>query len=66
MRRYVQVSGAFFCLLAVVQLIRTILAVPIRVGDLGIPVWPSGVAFLVTGGLAIWAFRTVKGTAAGP
>ena len=63
MRRYVQVSGAFFCVLAVVQLTRTVFGVPIRVGDLGIPVWPSGVAFLVTVGFAIWAFRTVKGAA---
>ena len=63
MRRYVQVSGAFFCLLAAVQLARTVFGWPIRVGDIGIPVWPSGVAFLVTSAFAIWAFRTAMGAA---
>lgn len=63
MRRYVQVSGAFFCLLATVQLTRTVFGWPIRVGDIGIPVWPSAVAFLVTSAFAIWAFRTTKGAA---
>jgi hypothetical protein len=60
MRRYVQVSGAFFSLLAAVQLTRTVLGWPVRVADITVPVWASGIAFLITSTFAIWAFRTAK------
>jgi hypothetical protein len=63
MRRYEQVSGAFFGLLALAQLTRAILRLPAQVGTVSIPVWWSFGAFLVTGGLAIWAVR-VSGRAA--
>ncbi len=61
MRRYVQVSGAFFAVIALVQLTRAVLGLPVRVGTLGIPVWPSAVAFLLTATFAVWAFRTLRG-----
>jgi hypothetical protein len=57
MRRYEQVSGALFGLIALAQLTRVILRLPARVGAISIPVWFSGVAFLVTASLAVWAFR---------
>lgn len=62
-RQYAQVSGAFFCLLATVQLTRAVAGWPVRVADLVIPVWPSVVACLVTGTLAFWAFRSARGAA---
>jgi hypothetical protein len=57
MRRYIQISGAFFTLLALVQLTRTLLGWPIQVATVTVPIWPSVVAFLITGSLATWAFR---------
>ena len=60
MARYEQVSGAFFGLIAVAQLIRAVLRLPAQVGTFTIPVWFSFVAFGITGGLAIWAFQSAK------
>ena len=57
MRRYEQVSGAVFALIALVQLTRAVFGWPAQVAGFSIPVWFSGVAFAVTGSLAIWAFR---------
>lgn len=57
MRRYVLVSGAFLALLASVQLLRIIMQWPVRVATVDVPVWASGVAALIAGSLAIWAFR---------
>ena len=58
MRRYDLVSGTVFALVSLLQLTRTVLGWPVQVDLFAVPVWFSGVAFLVTGGLAIWAFRS--------
>ena len=58
MRRYELVSGTMFAILSLIQLTRTVLALPVQVDGLSVPVWPSGIAFLITAGLAIWAFRS--------
>ena len=63
MRRYVRISGAFFTLLAAIQLTRTVLRWPVQVADVTIPVWVSAFAFVIASTFAIWAFRTVKGAA---
>ena len=63
MRRYQQVSGTLFALIALAQLLRSILGLPAQVGSFAIPIWFSIVAFLVTGSLAIWAFRASPGAA---
>ena len=60
MQRYVQVSGMFFGLMALIQLTRTILQWPIQVAQVTVPVWASGVAFLVTATFAFWAMRSAK------
>ena len=57
MRRYVLVSGLFLLLLACVQLLRLMLGWRVTVAGVEIPLWASGVAALVAGSLAIWAFR---------
>jgi hypothetical protein len=62
-RRYEQVSGAFFCLLAVAQLTRVVLHWPVQVADVAVPLWASILAFLVASTFAIWAFRAAKGVA---
>ena len=63
MRRYAQVSGAFFILLALVQLTRTVLGWPVQVATVTVPVWASAVACLIAGSFAIWAFRAGRGAA---
>ena len=60
MRLYAQVSGAFFGLLALVQLTRTVLSWPVQVDGVAIPVWASGLAFLIASTFAIWAFRSAQ------
>jgi hypothetical protein len=61
MHRYEQVSGAFFSLLAIVQLTRAVVGWPVQVATISVPVWASVVAFLITGSFAIWAFRASRG-----
>ncbi|HQR17985.1 MAG TPA: hypothetical protein PK948_06425 [Gemmatimonadales bacterium] len=60
MKTYAQISGAFFCLLAAVQLTRAVLGWPVLVDDVSIPVWASACAFVVASALAAWAFRTAR------
>ena len=57
MRRYVLVSGLFLLLLTCVQLLRLMLGWQVTVAGMEIPLWASGVAALIAGSLAIWAFR---------
>lgn len=66
MRRYAQVSGAFLSLLALVQLIRLVLGWPVRVASVDVPVWMSGIAVLVAGSLAVWAFRLIAASNRAP
>jgi hypothetical protein len=58
MRRYELVSGVFFTILALAQLTRTLLGWPVQVDGFNVPVWFSGVAFLIVAGFAVWAFRS--------
>ena len=58
MRSYELVSGIIFTMMAVVQLIRTLLGWPVQVDLFTVPVWASGIAFLITGTMAVWAFRS--------
>jgi len=57
MRRYELVSGIIFTIIALVQLTRMVLGWPVQIDLFTVPIWFSGVAFLVSGGLAFWAFR---------
>ena len=57
MRSYALVSGMFLALIAVAHLVRAFMRWPIQIAELTVPVWGSVAAFIVTGGLALWAFR---------
>lgn len=57
MRRYTLVSGIFLTLLACVQLLRIVLRWPVRVAGFDVPLWMSGLAAVIAGSLAVWAFR---------
>jgi hypothetical protein len=58
MRRYELVSGIIFSIIALGQLTRTLLGWPVQVDLFTVPVWVSGVAFVITATLAVWAFRS--------
>ena len=58
MRRYELVSGVVFSIIALVQLTRTLLGWPVQVDLFTVPVWVSGVVFLIAASLAVWAFRS--------
>ena len=58
MRRYALVSGVFFALLTGVQVLRFLRQWPVRVANVDVPVWASGIAALIAGSLAFWAFRS--------
>jgi hypothetical protein len=60
MRRYAQVSGAFFGVVAVGQLVRVIERWPVQVAGFSVPVWASVCAVVFAATLAIWAFSTAK------
>lgn len=58
MKRYELVSGVFFTILALAQLTRTLLGWPVQVDGFTVPVWLSGVAFIIVASFAVWAFRS--------
>ena len=58
MRRYERVSGVVFGLLATAQLARLLFRWPVQVASVSVPLWVSALAFVITGALATWAFRT--------
>jgi high-affinity Fe2+/Pb2+ permease len=60
MCRYEKVSGAFFGLLAAVQLTRLLFRWPVQVASVSVPLWASALAILITAVLATWAFRTAS------
>ena len=60
MPRYEQVSGTFFTIVSLAQLTRTLLRWPVQVDGVTIPVWLSTLAFVITGALAVWAFRSAR------
>jgi hypothetical protein len=57
-RNYIVVSGAIFGLVALLQVCRALLQLPVRIGSFEVPVWASWIAAVVTGGLCVWAFRS--------
>ena len=54
---YLIVTGILFGLQTIGQLCRVIFQVPIQVGTINIPVWPSAIGLIVTLLLCTWAFR---------
>ena len=55
--KYHVVSGAGFGIIAVLQITRAILRVPIHIGSYEVPIYASWIAAAVTGSLCVWAFR---------
>ncbi|MCX5762295.1 MAG: hypothetical protein NTW72_12485 [Gemmatimonadetes bacterium] len=62
MRRYAQVSGAAFTVIATGQLIRAVMRWPLQIADIAVPIWPSACAAVALAALSTWAYRTAKST----
>ena len=62
MRRYVIASAILFDLITAAQLVRFLMRWPVTVAGVAIPVWASGIIALITGTLAVWAFRIIMRT----
>ena len=58
--KYVLVSGLFFGLIALLQLLRALNQWPLQVGAWQIPVWASWVAAAIAGSFSLWAFASRK------
>ena len=58
-KTFAAIVGTFFGVLAVAQGARFLLRLEVMLNGQPIPLWPSAVACLVLGLLAVWAFRIV-------
>lgn len=57
MKPFTVISIVVFSLVAILQLTRLVLGWDVSVNGVAIPVWASGVAFIVSGGLALMLWR---------
>jgi hypothetical protein len=60
MRPATLTASVLLGIVSLLQLLRVIAGVRVTVGDTTIPMWPSAVAFLVAGGLAILLWRDAR------
>ena len=58
--RYVVVSGVVFGFVALAQVVRAVMQVPVQIGSVDIPVWASWVAAVMAGSICTWAFASRK------
>ncbi|MND04433.1 hypothetical protein D3C83_246960 [compost metagenome] len=58
--RYVVVSGVIFGFVALAQVLRAVMQVPVQIGGVGIPVWASWGAAVLAGSMCTWAFASRK------
>ena len=50
------VSGLFFAMISFIQLARLYVAFPVIIGNQPLPMWASGVGFLITAAISVWMF----------
>ena len=60
MKPFTTVTVVLLALIAVVQLVRFVLGWEVTVNGLIVPVWLSGVAFVITAGLALMVWRETR------
>lgn len=59
-KNYLIVSGIIFGLITLGQLVRLTFQIPVQVGPMNIPIWPSFIAVSLALALCIWAFRLLR------
>ncbi|MEO8185887.1 MAG: hypothetical protein ABI580_00790 [Burkholderiaceae bacterium] len=57
MKPFTAISSVVFSMIAILQLLRFILGWEVSVNGFTVPVWVSGIAFVVLGGLAVMLWR---------
>jgi len=55
-KAYNTITAALFLIIAVLHLLRMIFGWPAQIGGLGIPLWASWIALIITGALAYFGF----------
>jgi hypothetical protein len=59
---YIMASAIVFTVVGLVHLLRAIQGWPVELGTWTVPVWLSGVAFVLSAGLATWGFSFLRKT----
>jgi hypothetical protein len=59
-KSYSRLAAAVFSIVAVLQFSRAVMGWQVIVGSHSMPVWPSWIAFLVTGTLAYLGFSVAR------
>ena len=59
-KNYLIVSGVIFGLITVGQLARLIYQIPVQIGLLNVPVWPSFIAVALALALCVWSFSLLR------
>ena len=57
MKPFTNVSVVVLAFIAMMQLLRFVMGWEVSVNGVHVPVWVSGVAFLIAGGLAVMVWR---------
>ena len=60
MKPFTATTAVFLALIALLQLARFILGWEVTVNGISVPVWASGIAFLIAGGLAAMLWREAR------
>ena len=64
MRQFLTASGIVFTFVCGAWITRLILGTPVRVNGFDVPVALSVVPIVITGAMAVWAFRLMRGVKA--
>ena len=60
MKPFTMTAVVVFSLIALMQLLRFVLGWEVTVNGMIVPVWLSGIAFVVAGGLAVMLWREMR------
>jgi membrane protein implicated in regulation of membrane protease activity len=59
-RPFTMIAIALFSLIALLQLLRFILGWEVTVNGVSVPVWASGIVFVIAAGLAVMVWRETR------
>ena len=60
MKPFAMIAVVVFSLIALMQLLRFVLGWEVTVNGMIVPVWLSGIAFVIAGGLAVMLWREMR------